>query len=67
MTTPNDVLQQYRDHAEPRMQEEAASFRALSAADQRELLFWMAMSNGAMINHLTVILGQTALPKETAQ
>jgi len=54
MSDAQEVLQQYRQHADPRMQGEAERFRALSASDQRELLFWMAMSNGAMINQLTL-------------
>lgn len=54
MSDAHEVLQQYRTHADTRMQQEAARFRALSACDQRELLFWMAMSNGAMINQLTL-------------
>ena len=54
MSNAHDVLRQYREHADQRLQAEVQHFRALSACDQRELLFWMAMSNGAMINQLTI-------------
>jgi hypothetical protein len=54
MSDALEVLQAYREQSDPRMQQEAQRFRALSACDQRELLFWMAMSNGAMINQLTI-------------
>jgi hypothetical protein len=49
--TPLKMLQSYRDNASPFMREQAKLFRAMSASDQREFLFYttanMAVSQAA--------------------
>lgn len=45
--TPANMLKAYRENASDYMLEQAKQFRALSAADQREFLFFM-MANMAV-------------------
>lgn len=51
MITPLKMLQDYRDNASPYMRDQAKLFRAMSASDQREFLFYtvanMAVSHAA--------------------
>jgi hypothetical protein len=47
----SDMLTGYRAAAAPNMQLVAAEFRALSASEQRELLFWMIVDTATNPTH----------------
>lgn len=67
MSSLSEILDEYRRHADERLQGEVTKFRALSAGDQREMLFWMAIHSGAAINNLTLTLLQVTNPKGSQQ
>ena len=49
---PADVLVEYRARSHPVIKDQAAKFKSLAPADQRELLFHMLAHQSVVLNNL---------------
>lgn len=58
--TPYEMLKAFRDQSDPNTKEQLEMFKALSASDQRELLFLMCAHTNIVLRHVLNIVQPNA-------
>jgi hypothetical protein len=64
--TPKEVLEQYKLQSAPDIIEQAEMFKALSGAQQRELLFYMMAHTTSAVQSLHMRVDREDAPRVTA-